>query len=96
MVDHYPTLIIEDQKTKTVDTYPKRPTRKDQRNDDKRHTQLTTAYSTSYPRLMLTRIYYYKTSLRSIDDHKRFKTVDTYPKPIQEKINAMMINDIHS
>ena len=48
IVDHSPrpTLIFEDQKTKTVDTYPKRPIRKDQRNDDKRYKQLTTAYST--------------------------------------------------
>ena len=48
IVDHspYPTLILTDQKSKTVDVYPKRPIRKDQRNDDKRHKQLTTAYST--------------------------------------------------
>ena len=50
VVDHSPclTFVVEDQKTKTVDAYPKKIIRKDQRNDDKRYGPLTTTYGISH------------------------------------------------
>ena len=49
VVDYSPclTLVVADQKTKTVDVYPKKPIREDQRNDDKRYEPLTTTYGIS-------------------------------------------------